>query len=58
MVGRDALIAVYIMADRKRGTLYIGVTSQLLHRAWQHRQGEVAGFTQRYGLKTLVWFER
>ena len=40
-----------------RGTLYIGVTSQLIRRAWEHREGEVPGFTKRYGLKKLVWFE-
>jgi putative endonuclease len=58
LVGREPLIAVYIMADRMRGTLYVGVTSRLLHRVWQHREGTVAGFTKTYGLKRLVWFER
>jgi len=57
MVGADAYIAVYIVTDRPRGTLYIGVTSQLLTRILQHREGLVEGFTKRYGLKRLVWLE-
>ncbi len=40
-----------------QGTLYIGVTSDLVQRVWQHREGVVAGFTQRYGVKRLVWYE-
>ncbi len=48
---------VYIMTDRKRGTLYIGVTSDIARRAWEHREGRVEGFTKRYGLKTLVYAE-
>ncbi|HEX4712402.1 GIY-YIG nuclease family protein [Phenylobacterium sp.] len=57
MVGRDSFIAVYIMADRMRGTLYIGVTSDLIRRVWEHREGVLPGFTKRYGLKRLVWHE-
>ncbi|RYF99648.1 MAG: GIY-YIG nuclease family protein [Caulobacteraceae bacterium] len=57
MVGRDAYIAVYILTDRMRGTLYIGVTSQLSRRMWEHREGVRDGFTKRYGLKRLVWYE-
>ena len=57
MVGQDAWIAVYIMTDRPRGTLYVGVTSQLIGRVAQHRDGLIEGFTKRYGLKRLVWFE-
>ncbi|WCT73898.1 GIY-YIG nuclease family protein [Sphingomonas naphthae] len=49
--------AVYIMANKRNGTLYTGVTSNLPQRAWQHREGAVEGFTQRYGCKSLVWFE-
>ena len=49
--------AVYIMASRPNGTLYTGVTSNLVQRAWQHREGVVAGFTKRHGCKHLVWFE-
>jgi putative endonuclease len=58
MVGRDAFIAVYMMSNRKQGTLYIGVTSDLLTRVAQHRAGNLAGFTQRYRLKHLVWYEQ
>ncbi|MDO5693369.1 MAG: GIY-YIG nuclease family protein [Pseudomonadota bacterium] len=49
--------AVYLLASRYRGTLYVGVTSDLVQRVWQHRQGLVEGFTQRYGVHALVWFE-
>ncbi len=48
---------VYIMASGRNGTLYIGVTSDLVKRAYEHREGLVEGFTKRYGCKTLVWFE-
>ena len=48
---------VYIMASRKNGTIYIGVTSDLAKRAYEHREGLIAGFTKRYGCKRLVWFE-
>ena len=47
---------VYIMASRRNGTLYLGVTSNLAQRAYQHRSGLIGGFTKRYGCKTLVWF--
>ncbi|MFC3653608.1 GIY-YIG nuclease family protein [Dyella humi] len=50
--------AVYIMANRERGTLYVGVTGNLKFRVWQHREGLGGGFTKRYGVKQLVWFER
>ncbi len=49
--------AVYVMASRRRGTLYIGVTSNLLKRVWEHREGVIDGFTRQYGVKKLVWFE-
>ena len=49
--------AVYIMASRRNGTLYTGVTSNLPQRAWQHRTNVVGGFTKRYGCKMLVWYE-
>ncbi|WP_309604456.1 GIY-YIG nuclease family protein [Phenylobacterium sp.] len=49
--------AVYIMASRKHGTLYVGVTSELLNRAGQHREGAIEGFTRQYGVKRLVWYE-
>jgi putative endonuclease len=47
---------VYIMASRRNGTLYLGVTSDLPGRAYQHRNGLLDGFTKRYGCRTLVWF--
>ena len=50
--------AVYLLASRYRGTLYVGVPSDLVQRIWQHRQGLVEGFTQRYGVHMLVWFEQ
>ncbi len=49
--------AVYMIANRRNGTLYTGVTSNLPQRIWQHRTGVVGGFTKRYGCKTLVWYE-
>jgi putative endonuclease len=49
--------AVCIMASRRNGTLYTGVTSNLVGRAYQHREGSVPGFTARYGCKLLVWYE-
>jgi predicted GIY-YIG superfamily endonuclease len=52
------LPAVYIMANRRNGTLYVGVTSNLVQRAHQHREGLVPGFTARYGCKLIVWYER
>ena len=48
--------AVYIMASRRNGTIYTGVTSDLVQRVWQHREGTV-GFTARYRCKILVWYE-
>jgi putative endonuclease len=48
---------VYIVTNRRNGVLYIGVTSDLPRRAHQHRHGLVDGFTKRYGLKRLVWYE-
>jgi predicted GIY-YIG superfamily endonuclease len=49
--------AIYIMTNRRNGTLYTGVTSNMPQRAFQHREGSVPGFTRRYGCKTLVWYE-
>jgi putative endonuclease len=48
---------VYIMASRKHGTLYIGVTNDVAHRSAQHRAGEIPSFTKRYGVTRLVWHE-
>ncbi len=49
---------VYIVASRRNGTIYIGVTNDLWRRTQEHREGDVAGFTRKYGCKTLVWYER
>ena len=60
MVSRDAFntwIAVYIMTNRRHGTLYTGVTSFLPGRVGQHRSGEIKGFTRTHGLHRLVWYE-
>ena len=54
---RDFQPAVYIIASKRNGTIYVGVTSNLPQRIAQHRDGAIAGFTSRYGYKTLVWFE-
>lgn len=48
---------VYLMASKRNGTLYVGVTSDLMGRVWQHRENVVAGFTKRHGIHTLVWYE-
>ena len=48
---------VYILASRRNGTLYTGMTSNLVKRAWQHRNGEMDGFTKKYGVKCLVYYE-
>ena len=49
---------VYILTNRPNGTLYVGVTSDIAKRAWEHRQGVVDGFSKRYALKRLVFVER
>ena len=49
--------AVYILASKRNGTLYIGVTSDLVQRVWQHKNDVVEGFTKKYGVHTLVYFE-
>jgi putative endonuclease len=49
--------AVYILASKRNGTLYIGVTSNLASRIEGHRAGSVGGFTEKHGVKTLVYFE-
>ena len=48
---------VYLLASGFHGTLYTGVTSTLVGRIWQHREEVTGGFTKRYGVKRLVWFE-
>ncbi|WP_213603953.1 GIY-YIG nuclease family protein [Pseudoxanthomonas japonensis] len=54
---RERIPCVYILASQPRGTLYIGVTSSLPARIWQHRNDQADGFTRRYGVHTLVWYE-
>jgi putative endonuclease len=54
---RELSPMVYIMASARNGTLYIGVTSNLLQRIAQHREGSLAGFSDRYPTKSLVWYE-
>ncbi len=49
--------AVYILASKKNGTLYVGVTSDLIKRVWEHRNDLVEGFSKRYGVHQLVWYE-
>ena len=48
---------VYILASQRNGTLYIGVTSDLIKRVWEHKNNVVEGFTKRYGVHLLVWYE-
>lgn len=48
---------VYILASKRNGTLYTGVTSNPVQRVWQHKHGEVGGFTKKYGVKQLVYIE-
>ena len=50
--------AVYIVANKRNGTLYTGVTSDLIKRIYQHREATVPGFTKRYGCKLLDWYEQ
>jgi putative endonuclease len=47
----------YILASERNGTLYVGMTDDLVKRVWQHRNDLIPGFTQRYGVKMLVWYE-
>jgi putative endonuclease len=49
--------AVYILASKRNGTLYVGVTSDLVKRVWQHRNDVLGGFTKKYGVHTLVYYE-
>jgi putative endonuclease len=48
---------VYILAGKRNGTLYVGMTDDLVKRVWQHRNGIIPGFTKQYGIKLLVWYE-
>jgi putative endonuclease len=49
---------VYLLSSQRNGTLYIGVTSDLVKRVWEHKQGLVEGFTKKYGVHDLVWYEQ
>ena len=48
---------VYMLSNKRNGTLYVGMTDDLVRRVWQHRNDLFEGFTKRYGIKMLVWFE-
>ena len=48
---------VYMLASKRNGTLYVGMTDDIVKRVWQHRNGLVGGFTKEYGVKMLVWYE-
>ena len=48
---------VYLLASRRNGTLYVGVTNDLIRRVYEHREGLADGFSKDHGVKTLVWFE-
>jgi len=49
--------AVYILASKRNGTLYVGVTSDVIKRVWEHKNNVVKGFTERYSVHQLVWYE-
>ena len=49
--------AIYILASKRNGTLYVGVTSNLAKRIWEHKNDLVEGFTKSYGIHNLVWYE-
>ena len=49
--------AIYILASKRNGTLYIGVTSNLVKRVWEHKNDKATGFTRRYQVHRLVWYE-
>ncbi|MBX9747821.1 MAG: GIY-YIG nuclease family protein [Hyphomonadaceae bacterium] len=57
-MARYDFIAVYLMASKRNGTLYLGVTSDLLNRGLEHRKGRFPGFARKHGCKLLVWWER
>lgn len=50
--------AVYILASKRNGTLYVGVTSNLVKRVWEHRSDLIEGFTKKYGVHSLVYYEQ
>ena len=54
---REHLYYVYILASRRNGTLYVGVTNDILRRTWEHKNDLIEGFTKKYGVHILVWYE-
>ncbi len=54
---REHLYFVYILASRRNGTLYIGVTNDVMRRAWEHKNKVAEGFTKKYAVHILVWYE-
>jgi putative endonuclease len=54
---REHLYYVYILASRRNGTLYVGVSNDVMHRTWQHKNDLVEGFTKTYGVHILVYYE-
>ncbi len=61
MIGHHAGMTeawVYMLASRRNGTLYVGVTKDLRRRIHEHRTGSISGFSKRYGVKMLVWYEK
>jgi len=54
----DKQPAVYILASKRNGTLYVGVTSDLIKRVWEHKNDLAEGFTKKYGVHSLVYFEQ
>ncbi|WP_334189390.1 GIY-YIG nuclease family protein [Noviherbaspirillum sp.] len=53
----DKTFYVYLLASARYGTLYVGVTSNLIKRVWEHRESIADGFTKEYGVKQLMWYE-
>jgi putative endonuclease len=54
----EKVFCVYILASKRNGALYVGITSNLVQRTWQHKEGLADGFTKEYGIELLVWYER
>lgn len=54
---REHTYYVYILASRRNGTLYVGVSNDVIRRTWEHRNNLVDGFTKKYGVHLLVWYE-
>jgi putative endonuclease len=48
---------VYILASQRNGTIYVGVTNDLSRRVWEHKEGQAPGYTSKYGVARLVWYE-